>query len=131
MPENNSGLPRLSIDWILATDTETVVQTACQAFYVEIPQFVETIEDLNNAQAVISRSVSNYTYLDTISQMLKIRKREMKRNGAGKEALDDILSKEEMFTKLSEQMKSIFQATSRLITIRQMVLQELNMSNPR
>lgn len=115
---------------ILETDPLELAKILFERFGASVPSKIETADELNEAQYVMSRSASNYAYLDSMAQMLKIIKRSRKREGAEKKEIEDLLSKEETFARLADQCKTAYQVTSRLITVRQLVLDELHMSAP-
>lgn len=120
----------LTMERILETDPLELAKILFERFGASVPSKIETADELNEAQYVMSRSASNYAYLDSMAQMLKIIKRSRKREGAEKKEIEDLLSKEETFARLADQCKTAYQVTSRLITVRQLVLDELHMSAP-
>ena len=127
---NNDGRNTITLEWALRTDPMELAQVLLRQFQVEIPPYIETADELNEAQSVISRSVSNYAFLDSMAQLIKMTKRVRKREGADKKEIEDLLSKEVIFSRLADQCKTAYQATSRLVTVRQLVLEELHMSDP-
>ena len=119
----------MTLEQVLSTDPEELAGILLETFKVEIPPCIETADELNQASTIISRSISNYAFLTSMAQMLKMAKRRRKREGADKREIEDILSKEETFSMLADQCKTAYQATSRLITVRQLILEELHMSD--
>lgn len=126
----NDERETITLEWALRTDPMEMTEELLRRFRIEVPPYLETADELNAAQSIISRSVSNYAFLDSMAQMIKMTKRARKREGAEKKEIEDLLSKEEIFTRLADQCKTAYQATSRLVTVRQLVLEELHMSDP-
>ena len=123
------NLRPLTLETILEMDSMDLARTIFEQYAIEVPPYIETVDQMNVAQSIISSSISNYAYLDNMAQMWKIKKREMKRNKEDKQVIDETLSKEELFVAAAEHCKMAYQATSRLITLRSLILEELHMSD--
>lgn len=113
---------------IMETEALKLSEEMQEMFRIEMPLKIETEDELSDAQKKMGKYVANYSYLTNIAGTLKITKRIMKREGREKNEIDEILSKEELFTNFAESSKLAYQCISRMLTVRQMALEELKVS---
>lgn len=121
----------LSIEDIFSMDPESLIQTVSEHFQVEIPPYVDSIEDMANAGRLLGQCASNYSYLLNMAMAAKIRKRHIKRDGGSRQEAEDALSREEIFNTYAEIMKTAYNAISRMITIKQEINEELHFTDGR
>lgn len=121
----------LSIEEIFSMPPEDLIQIVAEYFQVEIPPYVDTIEDMEQAGRLLGQCASNYSYLLNMAMTAKIRKRHIKRDGESKQSAEDALSREEIFNTYAEIMKTAYNAISRMITIKQQINEELHFTDGR
>lgn len=129
--EQEPKIEDLTIAQILVTPPEELiylVQARCQ---LKIPPTVETVEDMQVIGQLLSQSASEYSYLSTMAMIAKLRKRQLKREGADKKECEDALSREEIFQHFAGIMKATYDAASRMITVKQQVNEELKFTDGR
>lgn len=113
---------------VLETPAEELAEEMYAMFMPTPLEKIETREELNEAQKLMSWCAANNAYLSYMAQALKMKKREMKREGADKKSFDEILSKEEAFTTFAEICKRCHDTTSRMLTVWQMSMEEMRLS---
>ena len=92
---------------------------------------IDTVDNLNKLAKLMSKSISEYSYLINMAQIARMRKRALKRSGADKFTVEDALTREEIFTNYAEIMKAAYQAASRMITVKQEINEELKFTDGR
>lgn len=107
-------------------------------YCVKIPSTIETAEDLRLAQAGISRAATYYAFLESMRESANLQKsifKEAAQLAEDKEEkkqyqaeFNTMLKREQIFESASKILDRIYQAISRLVTIKQQMNQEINMS---
>jgi len=117
------------INWnnIAETDPEELLKSMKENFTTKLPVQVESVEDLQNAQKLLSKLASQYSFLTAVAVEVKGIKRRMKRDKAAKEKVDDMMEREEILTAYCDSVKMNYNAVSRMITIRQQIYDEYKM----
>ena len=117
------------INWnnIAETDPEELLKSMKENFTTKLPVQVESVEDLQNAQKLLSKLASQYSFLTAVAVEIKGIKRRMKRDKAAKEKVDDMMEREEILTAYCDSVKMNYNAVSRMITIRQQIYDEYKM----
>lgn len=97
-------------------------------FSSAIPSEVNSVEDAEEVSKLLSKTANSYMYLSEVYAYLKFSirnaKREEKRNKA---KIDDLIDKKEIVDRFISALKLQYQAASRMITIRENNLKELDM----
>ena len=114
-----------SMEELLSMPPEELMAAASNRFKLDLPPSIDTVDNLNKLAKLMSKSISEYSYLINMAQIARMRKRALKRSGADKFTVEDALTREEIFTNYAEIMKAAYQAASRMITVKQEINEEL------
>ena len=120
-----------SMEELLSMPPEELMAAASNRFKLELPPSIDTVDNLNKLAKLMSKSISEYSYLINMAQIARMRKRALKRSGADKFTVEDALTREEIFTNYAEIMKAAYQAASRMITVKQEINEELKFTDGR
>ena len=107
------------------------LQTWLEGFNVTLPTEIETIEDMQDAARKLSILGSNFAYVNSLSVYAKNAVRVEKRKGKdNKETYEDMIDRENAIHSSADNIKMLYNCLSRLITIKQEINKEINISNP-
>ena len=120
-----------SMEELLSMPPEELMAAASNRFKLDLPPSIDTVDNLNKLAKLMSKSISEYSYLINMAQIARMRKRALKRSGADKFTVEDALTREENFTNYAEIMKAAYQAASRMITVKQEINEELKFTDGR
>ena len=120
-----------SMEELLSMPPEELMAAASNRFKLDLPPSIDTVDNLNKLAKLMSKSISEYSYLINMAQIARMRKRALKRAGADKFTVEDALTREEIFTNYAEIMKAAYQAASRKITMKQEINEELKFTDRR
>lgn len=120
-----------SMEELLSMPPEELMAAASNRFKLDLPPSIDTVDNLNKLARLMSKSISEYSYLVNMAQIARMRKRSLKRSGADKFTVEDALTREEIFTNYAEIMKAAYQAASRMITVKQEINEELKFTDGR
>ena len=120
-----------SMEELLSMPPEELMAAASNRFKLDLPPSIDTVDNLNKLAKLMSKSISEYSYLINMAQIARMRKRALKRSGADKLTVEDALTREEIFTNYAEIMKAAYQAASRMITVKQEINEELKFTDGR
>ena len=120
-----------SMEELLSMPPEELMAAASNRFKLDLPPSIDTVDNLNKLAKLMSKSISEYSYLINMAQIARMRKRALKRSGADKVTVEDALTREEIFTNYAEIMKAAYQAASRMITVKQEINEELKFTDGR
>ena len=120
-----------SMEELLSMPPEELMAAASNRFKLDLPPSIDTVDNLNKLAKLMSKSISEYSYLINMAQIARMRKRALKRSGADKFTVEDALTREEIFTNYAEIMKAAYQAASRMITVEQEINEELKFTDGR
>lgn len=120
-----------SMEELLSMPPEELMAAASNRFKLDLPPSIDTVDNLNKLAKLMSKSISEYSYLINMAQIARMRKRALKRAGADKFTVEDALTREEIFTNYAEIMKAAYQAASRMITVKQEINEELKFTDGR
>lgn len=120
-----------SMEELLSMPPEELMAAAANRFKLDLPPSIDTVDNLNKLAKLMSKSISEYSYLINMAQIARMRKRALKRSGADKFTVEDALTREEIFTNYAEIMKAAYQAASRMITVKQEINEELKFTDGR
>ena len=99
-------------------------------YTIEIPTAIETIEDMQLASRLLSRLASSYVYLNSLGVYAKNAvRREKKKGKENKEVYEALIDRQNAIDTTTESVKMLYNCLSRLITIKQEINREINMSN--
>ena len=130
----NDGMRRFddySMEELLSKPPEEQMAAASNRFKLDLPPSIDTVDNLNKLAKLMSKRISEYSYLINMAQIARMRKRALKRSGADKFTVEDALTREEIFTNYAEIMKAAYQAASRMITVKQEINEELKFTDGR
>ena len=106
------------------------LQFWCDSFLVEIPTSIETIEDMQLASRLLSQLASHFTYLNSLSVYAKNAvRREKKKGKENKDVYEAMIDRQNAITSTCDSLKLLYSCLSRLVTIKQEINKEINMSN--
>ena len=120
-----------SMEELLSMPPEELMAAESNRFKLDLPPSIDTVDNLNKLAKLMSKSISEYSYLINMAQIARMRKRALKRSGADKFTVEDALTREEIFTNYAEIMKAAYQAASRMITVKQEINEELKFTDGR
>lgn len=120
-----------SMEELLSMPPEELMAAVSNRFKLDLPPSIDTVDNLNKLAKLMSKSISEYSYLINMAQIARMRKRALKRSGADKFTVEDALTREEIFTNYAEIMKAAYQAASRMITVKQEINEELKFTDGR
>ena len=120
-----------SMEELLSMPPEELMAAASNRIKLDLPPSIDTVDNLNKLAKLMSKSISEYSYLINMAQIARMRKRALKRSGADKFTVEDALTREEIFTNYAEIMKAAYQAASRMITVKQEINEELKFTDGR
>lgn len=120
-----------SMEELLSMPPDELMAAASDRFKLDLPPSIDTVDNLNKLARLMSKSISEYSYLVNMAQIARMRKRSLKRSGADKFTVEDALTREEIFTNYAEIMKAAYQAASRMITVKQEINEELKFTDGR
>ena len=120
-----------SMEELLSMPPEELMTAASNRIKLDLPPSIDTVDNLNKLAKLMSKSISEYSYLINMAQIARMRKRALKRSGADKFTVEDALTREEIFTNYAEIMKAAYQAASRMITVKQEINEELKFTDGR
>ena len=87
-----------SMEELLSMPPEELMAAASNRFKLDLPPSIDTVDNLNKLARLMSKSISEYSYLVNMAQIARMRKRSLKRSGADKFTVEDALTREEIFT---------------------------------
>ena len=101
-----------------------------ETFRVEIPSIIETIEDMQQAARLLARLTNIYSYFMSLGVYAKIAVRAEKKKGKeNKEVYELMIDRQYAISSAIDTTKMAYNCLSRLITIKQEINKEINMSN--
>ena len=73
-----------SMEELLSMPPEELMAAASNRFKLDLPPSIDTVDNLNKLAKLMSKSISEYSYLINMAQIARMRKRALKRSGADK-----------------------------------------------
>lgn len=116
---------------ILAEDPFTLLELLRAEYDYEIPETLETIEDLKRAGVLIGKLANTYSYMAQLSTYAKIAVRNAKKNKLDKNEIDDAIDRKAVIDTFANSIEMKYKAVSRLLTIKQQINEELKMTDGR
>lgn len=96
-------------------------------FALMVPFSLTTPEDLKRASEILSSAANSYSFLSNMRIMARVQKRALKRKKESTEKIEDMLAREELFENQAAVVKQVYEATSRMVTVKQQIDQEMKM----
>lgn len=112
---------------LLSMPPDQLLDYLTNAFVVRIPLAIETPEDVKFYSEEMAKASSYYSYLTPLKLQANMQKRFLKRQGASKEDVEDMLVRESIFESQLSVMKQTYDTISRLFTVRHREQDELKM----
>lgn len=94
-------------------------------FVINIPKNLDSVEQMEVAEELLSRFGSQIVYLDYLLSYAKLYLREARRDKRDKNFIDDCVDKKENIERALEGVKALQSAVSRMVTTRQEINREL------
>lgn len=93
-----------------------------------IPSSLETPDQMRKASQLTAQLTNSYSYLLSLNSALRVMIQASKKEGKNKNELDELNVKKAIVSNKCDAVKQAYQALSRLLTIKQLILQELSMN---
>lgn len=124
----NGGVMRkaLTSSEITKISPKELLERISTDFDMGIPEMIVTIEDMKKAGELLSKFTAYYNYFMNMVLIMNTYKKELQRAG-DKYAAADTAEKEHILSEYAAMCKSNYQAVSRIVTIRQQIMDELKM----
>ena len=122
------GAPMLDVTLKEVEDLSSVAlaEKIFKEVLIALPEKCDTVEDLNRIANILPSLTTKYSYLMSLEAFIKAMNREEKRAG-NKEKVADLVDKAFIVHSATECVKTQQKTLSRLITVKQMVNDEINM----
>ncbi len=99
-------------------------------YVIDIPTTIETVEDMQLASRLLSNLASSYVYLNSLGVYAKNAvRREKKKGKENKEVYEALIDRQNAIDVTTDSVKMLYNCLSRLVTIKQEINREINMSN--
>lgn len=114
---------------LYSISVENLMKWLDSKFYINVPNGLETITDMQEAGRLLGKLSNDYAYLAMLLSYAKTFVRAEKRKGKDfKASYEDMIDKRDMIDEMTSVVKMQYQAISRMITVKQQIQEELNMS---
>lgn len=123
--ENNT----INLNQLLNLPPKILLEWLEKNFVFDLQPSVETVEDMQAASLRLSEYTSWYVYLTQLEMNANIAKRMAKRDGKTKEEIEDATAREQYLSTYADLSKRAIDTTSRMVTIKQQINQELRMTD--
>ena len=116
---------------ILKMPLDDFVKWISDSFFVEVQEDISnlTIDDANNIAKMMSQATNAYTYLIQVRAYLQSAYRTSKNNKEKPEIYQDYMDKRDFIDTAISASKQQYNNLSRLITVRQSIVEELRMAD--
>lgn len=101
------------------------------SFSYDLPEFLDTPEDLRNAGRLLGELCAAYSYLIQLASYGKLLVRDLKRTKTDKATIDNAIDRRDVINNLAEIIKLQYNTVSRMVSIKQQINYELKMSDSR
>lgn len=118
---------RLSSIDMLSMEPLDLMNYVSANFSISVPVSIETPENLKEASRTISKAYAYFSFITGMRQTAKMHKRMLKRQKEDPVEIEKMLMREEIFETQAGNLKHAYDTISRMVTIKQMVNQEINM----
>lgn len=110
---------------ILNKDNYELLEWLENEFTIDIPKNLDSIEQMEMAETLLSRFGSQIVYLDYLYSYSKIKLRELRKEKVEKNIIDEYIDKKDTIEKALDGVKTLQSAVSRMVTTRQEINREL------
>ena len=110
---------------ILSKDNYELLEWLEEEFSIDIPKNLDSIEQMELAETLLSRFGSQIVYLDYLYSYSKIKLRELRKEKVEKVIIDEYIDKKDTIEKALDGVKALQSAVSRMVTTRQEINKEL------
>ena len=131
MPETQRPISQYKITEILSEDPFTLLELLRAEYDYEIPETLETIDDLKKAGVLIGKLANTYSYMAQLSSYAKIAVRNAKKEKKDKNEIDDAIDRKTVIDTFAGSIEMKYKAVSRMLTIKQQINEELRMTDGR
>ena len=101
------------------------------SFSYDLPEFLDTPDDLRNAGRLLGELCAAYSYLIQLASYGKLLVRDLKRTKTDKATIDNAIDRRDVINNLAEIIKLQYNTVSRMVSIKQQINYELKMSDSR
>ncbi len=108
-------------------DPEELTERLIREFYIAVPEEVDSVETMSLAGNLLGELTNNYSYLSSMLALFKVAVRVAKKK-KDKELTEDMISKRDTLEVILDMVKQQYAAVSRMLSTRQMVINELRMN---
>ncbi len=126
MMETNTS-KQVSVSDLFSMEPLALAEYLQSHFALMVPFSLTTPEDLKRASEILSSAANSYSFLANMRIMARVQKRALKRKKESAEKIEDMLAREELFENQAAVVKQVYEATSRMVTVKQQIDQEMKM----
>lgn len=126
MMETNTN-KQVSVSDLFSMEPLALAEYLQSHFALMVPFSLTTPEDLKRASEILSSAANSYSFLSNMRIMARVQKRALKRKKESAEKIEDMLAREELFENQAAVVKQVYEATSRMVTVKQQIDQEMKM----
>lgn len=108
-------------------DPEELTERLIREFYIAVPEEIDSVETMSLAGNMLGELTNNYSYLSSMLALFKVAVRVAKKK-KDKELTEDMISKRDTLEVILDMVKQQYAAVSRMLSTRQMVINELRMN---
>ena len=126
MMETNTN-KQVSVSDLFSMEPLALAEYLQSHFALMVPFSLTTPEDLKRASEILSSAANSYSFLSNMRIMARVQKRALKRKKESTEKIEDMLAREELFENQAAVVKQVYEATSRMVTVKQQIDQEMKM----
>ena len=123
MNDNN----QVSTNDLLSMEPLSLAEYLQNRFAIMVPFSLTTPEDLRRASEILSSAANSYSFLSNMRIIARVQKRALKRKKESAEKIEDMLAREELFENQAAVVRQVYEATSRMVTVKQQIDQEMKM----
>lgn len=118
---------QISANDLLSMEPMSLAEYLQNHFALMVPFSLTTPEDLRRASEILSSAANSYSFLSNMRIMARVQKRALKRKKESAEKVEDMLAREELFENQAAVVRQVYEATSRMVTVKQQIDQEMKM----
>lgn len=109
-----------------------LLEVLTDTFIIDIPEEIDDVTTLQNVSKLMSETINAYSFLVQLYCLSKISTRHYKRLGASaKKEYEDSVDRKEIIKNILDAVLLRYKVLSRMVTIKQEINEELNMSEGR
>lgn len=109
-----------------------LLEVLTDTFIIDIPEEIDDVTTLQNVSKLMSETINAYSFLVQLYCLSKISTRHYKRLGSSaKKEYEDAVDRKEIIKNILDAVLLRYKVLSRMVTIKQEINEELNMSEGR